>query len=277
MPKETQGHQAFGSVIISTLITLIIVGCGGFIFYTITSQQQPQQEIIQAKLVELRSEIEDNKALQEKINDLEEKIAELEGDSEDELTKENTIDPTNWATEANSFFKLLFKHPLDYTICYNTDCTAIKSERNVDFWNVFQEQKDSEAFVPSLQIYPRINGLEKLAIEFGQDMFTINQDAGYVVEGSDAIGIFDDQLAFQFDVVGEFIEDGVKLLPNETLVLDESALTESILLEGIHRVIYFDFDGLIYRVIYPIENPTINEIVNTITFEPITPDTKEVE
>lgn len=267
MAKEPQVHNSFGSVILSVLITLIIVGCAGFIFYTITSQQQPQQAALQEKLAELKLQVEDNKQLNQKISDLEEKITMLA--EKPESTETETIETQSWIEEKNNFFKISLMYPPEFTVCHNIDCTDVQ-EKKVDYWNITGKNKNTEEI--RLSIYPRVNALNKLAIEFGQDVFDMNKEAGNVIENSDAIGIFNNQLAYQFDVNTGFIEAGVELKPSQELVLNEEATPTEMSFTTPHRIIYFDYSGLIYRIIHPLNEPVVNKILETVSFKELTED-----
>lgn len=264
MSEEPQVHQSFGSVLLSVLITLIIVGCAGFVFYSITQQQQPQQDAIQQKLNELKAEVDTNKELKDKILELEEKISTLQG-AEDPNSSENIeISTEDWIDYSNDFFNISMKYPSEFELCMNDECEENLKDIEADYWEITNPEDNS-----SITIYPRINKLNQLAIEFGQKMFLANTQNGDAIQGTDAIGIFNEQLAFQFDVASYFMESSVILDENYYLTVDTDADITQLEFEAPHRIIYFDYDGFIYRIIYTADNPTIEKILEEITLTSI--------
>lgn len=263
MSEEPQVHQSFGSVLLSVLITLIIVGCAGFVFYSITKQQQPQQDAIQEKLNELRAEVENNKELNEKISELEKQIETLQ-EGEPLESPVDKIDTENWSSVKNAFFNISMKYPAEFELCVNTDCDNNVKDIEADFWKITDTNSEKDS---SIIIYPRINKLDELAIEFGQNMFLVNTENKNTIKGSDAIGIFNEQLAYQFDVTKKFSETTVSLDDNYYLTYNKDAEPTEFELAEDHRIIYFDYDGFIYRIMYPADNPVFEKILEEIELE----------
>lgn len=272
MSEEPQVHQSFGSVLLSVLITLIIVGCAGFIFYSITKQQKPQQDAIQEKLDELKVEVGTNDELKEKIKALEEKIEGLEDTEEEEINPTDLIDTENWQSSSNEFFKISMKLPLNFELCVNDECENDIKDIEADYWKISNPESE---LGESLIIFPRINKLDELAIEFGQTTFEYNHELENTVDGSDAIGVFNEQLAYQFDIKDNFIERNVTLDDNYYLTNDEDANPTELRFTQTNRLIYFDYDGFIYRIMYPVNNPIFEKILEEIKLE--LPETEENE
>lgn len=273
MSTKENTPSSFGTIIINVLITLIIMICAGLFFVSITKEQNQSDKSVQEKITELKTQIDGNSKLNDKITELENKIIELDKQKQQENLqtsneqKINEIDTTNWNSKTNNFFKLSFLYPQNYNLCQNKNCETKLKDSQVDFWELTPQSNVADNSLNySLTIYPRINALKKLAIEFGQDMFDLNRVENNVIQNSEALGIFKDQLSYQFDVSSKFLEAGVLLQKNQKLVLDEEAQATELLFSQPHRIIYFDYNGFIYRIIHPIKNETINKILETIKF-----------
>lgn len=265
MSTEPQIPHNLSTIVISIILTISFIGVAAFVFSPNFKIQQ-ETEPIDKQIIELKQNLEDNNALKEKIVELETQLNEINQTEEDIPSVKGLINTDSWKNYFNDSFKLAFKYPTEYILCLNDECNDDIRENEADYFKVWQTQNEMQETETAITIYPRINNLKKLAIEFGQDTFLKNKDLGNVIEKSEAIGIINGLLAYQFDVANEFIESGVSLKSNK-LTIDKNGKNQIINLSEPHRVIYLDYNNLIYRIMYPVNDTTFETVLGTLILD----------
>ncbi len=253
----SQNSDNSNSVIFTIIITLLIIGSAGFIFYIINRQNAPKQIAIQNKLEELKQSVKNNQDLKLKIIDLEKKIDTL---IKQQKKQQQESQKQNFLTYKNNHYLISIKYPPKYVLCLNKDCDSNVEDDKIDFIkiqpktiiqtinNQQQKTKDLDNYIVKILI--KKNDLNELAIEYGQKIKDLNKKKGSFVENTDKINLFNNLLVYQFDVKD-------KLFLNE----DENPIE----LKGIYRIMYFDYNDFYYRIMYPINNPDAEKIVQNIS------------
>jgi hypothetical protein len=110
------------------------------------------------------------------------------------------------------------------------------------------------------------------AVEFAKELIQLNRlyaDNPDIKNIEEKQSKFAGQDAYEFIAVGGFEERGLKyaMAAEDGVVKSEEVKKagEGIILETEHKVIYFDHNGYMYRIIYPY-NPEAEKIINSFRF-----------
>ena len=169
--------------------------------------------------------------------------------------------------------------PIGLKYCLNDFCDDSVQDKDVNFkitaYNFLEYQNieinEKTLTYPYLEIKPRRNLVDMSAVDFAKRSIDFNRkysknlkdaysrEEKIVFAGEDAYSFIAEK---GFEERGSLVDDeGVKDSPE----FYETA-GEGTLLELPHKVIYLDHEGIMYRIIYPIENEIAVDIIDSFKF-----------
>jgi hypothetical protein len=179
---------------------------------------------------------------------------------------------------SNSYYNFSLEIPDELDYCLSDMCIdkSIEDESHVfqikvshflNYQNI--EYKDAISTNNCFEIRPRKNSLDMLAVDFAKRSLKLNQqyrpERKYYQEEEI---MFAGEKAYTFITSSGFEERGAS--STEDGLKDSSEFFEKAgegkLLDSLHRIIYFDHNGFIYRIIYPLENEIAKDIINSFRF-----------
>jgi type II secretory pathway pseudopilin PulG len=264
-PQQTeqgQGSKIIWPIVISVIITAIIVGLAVYFWQT-------------AMMKTIKSE------LQGQITTLQNQINQMQRASSNEQTEDQ--DMASIDAYSNSHYKFSLEVPENLAYCLNDFCDNSVEDKNIQYFKIdgyeFLKYQRIEAKkgVPTLiylEIEPRKNSLGMSAVDFAKRSLELNRqyrpEKDYYAQEAETV--FAGENAFTFIASSGFEERGLK----HTYINGQSAVEnapeffesagEGRSLESPHQVIYFDHNGFMYRIMYPIENKVAVDIIDSFKF-----------
>ncbi len=155
------------------------------------------------------------------------------------------VDTTDWQTYSNQYYNFEILYPKDYSYCLNGYCI---NEIPEDALSTFTLLDTTGA--PILSVQPYKNELGMTAMEYGEKAAAYND---YVYDEESTV--FAGQEAFSFMTSGSFYEPGgtggITEDGHISLRYDEAATQIPFVeLSESSRVVYVDYDGYFYRIVY---------------------------
>lgn len=150
---------------------------------------------------------------------------------------------------------------------------AIEGYENTNYADVEVRILLNGAFI---EIYPLKNSLGMSAIDFAKRSLELSRkyrpDKKYYSEEKE--GEFNGIKTFEFLATGGFEERGKQIEGNAAVNAPDlfEKADEGLSLEVPHKIIYFDYNGMIYRVMYPIGNKLADEIIDSFEFSGTRPE-----
>ncbi len=208
-------------------------------------------------------------------------IGDLKKAEELEVVEDGIIEEVDKSTVtySNSYYNFSLELPEGLVYCLNDFCfdNNIK-DKNIQYLKIttydflkYQniEINSNTLTYPFLEIRPRKNSLGMSAIDFAKRSLELNreyrldqeysQEEEIIFAGEDTY-TFIAEKGFE-ERGGLSTDDGLKDNPDSF----EKA-GQGYLLGASHRIIYLDYNGFIYRIIYPIENEIAEGIIDSFKF-----------
>lgn len=256
--KQGQGSKVILPIVISVIITAIIVGLAVY-FWQATVKKTTESE------------------LQGQITALQNQIDQMQQTSSNEQTENQdmaTID-----IYSNSHYQFSLGVPEDLAYCLNDFCDNSVEDKNIQYFRIdgYDQGIEAKKGVPTLvylEIKPQKNSLGMSAVDFAKRSLELNRryrpEKNYYSQESETI--FAGKNAYTFIADGVFEERGLKHsnVDGEPGVENAPEFFESPgegrSLESPHKIIYLDYNGVMYRIMYPIENEIATDIINSFKF-----------
>jgi len=211
-------------------------------------------------------------------------VGDLKKTKEIEVVKESAIEEAEEDIDStinyfNSHYNFSVDVPIGLKYCLNDFCDDSAQDKDVNFkitaYNFLEYQNieitEEISTYPYLEIRPRKNLLGMSAIDFAKRSLDFNrkysknfkdtysQEEKIVFAGEDAYSFIAEK---GFEERGALVDDeGAKDSPKFYETVGEGTL-----LELPHKIIYLDHDGIMYRIIYPIENEIAVDIIDSFKF-----------
>lgn len=252
-PKPPESSQVKSWVIIVVaLATAIIVGGGIYLW---------QQNVLKDLKIE-RIELE------QKIDALENGVEKMEKPSKQITAKDLKV--SGWSSYTNYHYGFSIDYPPEYNFCLNDFCWDEAIDKQIQYVKLWGNNANETDY--SLEIKPGKNELGKSAIEFGKEQAIGNRVDGYLVDGTEGMITFAGQSAYKFDVKKAFGFGGFEWSYDKGMQTYLAALSEpkngfssGHVVKGTHRAVYFEKDGNLYILTYPIDK-TFEKIVRSFHF-----------
>lgn len=189
------------------------------------------------------------------------------------------------STYENTFYQYILEYPTGLEYCLNDFCDNSVADDDIQYFKIDGFQflryenvsvtKSSPTFAV-LEITASKNNLGMSAVDFAKRSLELNEqyapEKDYYSEETETIIVETGDEAFTFIATGGFEERGLKhtYIDGEPAVENAPEFFEKagrgMSLSGPHRVLYFDHDGVMYRLIYPIENDIAVDIIASLAF-----------
>lgn len=250
----------------SVVGTAIIVGAVVYVWLTRASVRT--QADFQQQIIDLQSQLLETEQPQTTTTTSEETDQEI---------MSSTVDYTN------DYYNFSIALPTDLQYCLNDFCDNSVEDKNIQYVSItgFQllkyEGREITKGVPTLidlEINPRKNSLGMSAVDFAKRSLELNNTYNPERSSYSAASetTFAGEPAYTFIANRIFEERGLKLsyVDGELAAVNAPEFFEKIgqgrMLEAAHRVIYFDHDGVMYRIMYPIDTPVVADIIESFKF-----------
>lgn len=180
------------------------------------------------------------------------------------------IDTSSWQSYENNYYRFSLRFPTSLTYCLNEYCF---NEIPEDVMTAFLLRDGSGDVLLQMQVYK--NDLDTSAAEYGEKSLSLARENSltenvYFEEGAD---LLDGQESFSFLAEKGFeewggvtgtTEDGHVSIQNQNPPSDESPLI-SLSLSGTFKVIYTEYDGYFYRILYS-DTEEMNAVMDSFQF-----------
>ncbi len=205
----------------------------------------------------------------------------------DKITKNNLKKnvPQNTVSYFNADYQFSVDIPVGLNYCLNEMCLAQESTvktnifkiRSLDFLK-YQDPDNSNLKTKNsyLEIKVRPNNLQMSAISFAKHVLELNRKYSNKFKTAysheEEIN-FAGSKAYSFIASGAFEERGAVYDNQGALTIADPNSSfvkkagESNLLDTPHKIIYFDHQGSIYRIIYPLNNTIARDIIDSFQFD----------
>lgn len=191
----------------------------------------------------------------------------------DDVTKTDTKDvkaDTSATTYSNKYFGFSIDVPKDIKYCLNDFCQNDGEDKDVQYFKIAEDLSEGDnGYIEHLQIRPIKNLLEMSAVAFGKKLFGWNKKYDKnAIYSKEKESTFAGQKSYEFIATRGFEERGL-VFTSDGAELELSKIEESgsgMLLDNPHKVIYFDHNGTMYRVMYPISSDVANKIIKSFKF-----------
>lgn len=179
-------------------------------------------------------------------------------------------------TYTNKFYNFSITLPYNLEYCLNDFCQNDVNDEEIQFFKIEGTQLlkylgiEQHKLIPSgsIEIYPRKNSLGMSAVEFAKRSLELSKqyDKRFDKKGisDEKETFFAGEKAYEFTTIWGYQERGGKLttahaIENAPEFFEEAG--EGVSTEEPTKIVYFDHNGVMYRVVYPLYDKTAKQIV----------------